>query len=117
MKRLLGVMGMIVGLAGCPASNQVNNVEKAARNLARGLPEQSRLLMCTVASPTQCQGMPVQGDRDVIRAGIRDNATLACEIATHDRSDAAATAPECKCSSAKSNEEFEAACGAWAGVK
>jgi hypothetical protein len=105
----------MIGCAG--ASPQVDNVGKVARNVSKGLPEQSRLLMCLVGSQKTCSGMPGASDRDVVRAHVRDNATLSCEIATRDDAATAGASPACQCAKATSPEDFETSCGAWAGVK
>jgi hypothetical protein len=107
----------IMMLIGCATGSTVDNVGKVARNVAKGLPEQSRLLMCTVAAPAPCTGMPGPSDRDVVRAHVRDNATLSCEIATRDDHATAPTSAACQCAKATSAEEFETSCASWAGVK
>jgi hypothetical protein len=113
MKRLWTVVAVSL-LAGCASPSFL---EKSARGVANGLPEQSRLLMCTVASTTQCQGMPGSSDRAVIRSHVRDNASLACVIATHDSADSAPSTGACKCANSKDDATFETDCGSWAGVK
>jgi hypothetical protein len=112
-------IGLIaIGLIGCAgATPQVDNVGKVARNVAKGLPEQSRLLMCLVAPDKPCNGMPGPSDRDVVRAHVRDNATLSCEIVTRDDSASASTSAACQCARATSPEDFETSCSSWAGVK
>jgi hypothetical protein len=107
-----------IGWMGCGATTpSVDNVGKVARNVAKGLPEQSRLLMCLVAPQKPCTGMPGPSDRDVVRAHVRDNATLSCEIATHDDHATAPTSTACQCAKARSQDDFEASCSNWAGVK
>jgi hypothetical protein len=117
MNRLASVAAAalaVAWLAGCPAPDYL---DKSARGVSAGLPEQSRLLMCLVASPIQCQGMPGPTDRSVIRSHVRDNATLSCTIATHDSADSAPSTSACKCANTKDDTTFETDCGAWAGVK
>jgi hypothetical protein len=115
----LVLMLTMAAVAGCAAQAgpATDNVSTVARNLSKGLPEQSRLLMCLVASPRQCQGMPGPSDRDVVRAHVRDNATLTCEIAQRDNQATAAASPACQCAQAKTPDQFELACASWAGVQ
>jgi hypothetical protein len=109
---------MAAGLMGCATvAPPVDNVTPVVRNVSKGLAEQSRLLMCSFGSPKPCTAMPSQQDRDVVRAHVRDNATLTCEVATKDNKDTAATTPACKCAESKSSEEFETTCASWAGVQ
>ena len=104
-------------LIGCATVAPVDNVGQVARNVSKGLPEQSRLLMCLVAAQKPCTGIPGPSDRDVVRAHVRDNATLSCEIATRDDNANAPTSAACQCAKATSPELFETSCASWAGVK
>lgn len=113
----LVLMLTTIAWAGCAAGPATDKVSVAAVNTAKGLPEQSRLIMCLVAPTRPCQGLPGPTDRDVVRAHVRDNATLACEIATRDNQATAPQSTACQCAQAKTPDQFEAACAAWAGVQ
>lgn len=115
--RAMWLVAIATYMIGCATVAPVDHVGKVARNVAKGLPEQSRLLMCLVAAPKECAGMPGPSDRDVVRAHVRDNATLSCEIATRDDSSTAPTNAACQCAKAASPDEFETSCASWAGVK
>jgi hypothetical protein len=110
-------MGAALGWLGCAHVEPTDNVAQVARNVSKGLPEQSRLLMCSVAPPKPCGGMPTAQDRDVVRAHVRDNATLSCEIAMRDDKGSAPSTPACRCAQAKSPDDFELSCASWAGVQ
>jgi hypothetical protein len=108
-----------IGLVGCAhvEPQPTDNVAQVARNVSKSLPEQSRLLMCSVASPKPCGAMPGPADRDVVRQYVRNNATLSCEIATRDDKTTAVETPACKCARFKSADDFEVSCASWAGVQ
>jgi len=115
MKRIWFALG-IAGSLGLGCSHP-DYLEKSARGVAAGLPEQSRLLMCLVASPVNCVGMPGPADRAVVRSHVRDNASLACTIATHDDATSGPTSAPCKCATSSTDQAFEELCAGWAGVK
>lgn len=116
--RAMCLVLVTMGLIGCATGQPpVDTLGQSARNVSKGLAEQSRLLMCLVAAPKSCAGMPGPSDRDVVRSHVRDNATLSCDIATHDDKATAPTSPACQCAQATSPDQFETACAAWAGVQ